>query len=75
MNLAVLFVLTGLVFVLAGCVSQPPAFPSPSAVASVCGNGAVETGEQCDGSACQMGYYCNAGCQCVSKPTPPAIPG
>jgi hypothetical protein len=45
---------------------------------SICGNGVVESGEQCDGTGCSSSQTCNNQCLCVnvgsSMPQPPAFP-
>ncbi len=59
-------VLVGLI-VFAGCIQNPPAN-------AVCGNGIVESGEQCDVNAgnCAAGTVCE-NCTCKNL-EPPALP-
>lgn len=58
--------LVAISLVLAGCATSPPA-QGASMVGPICGNGAVESGEECDGTAgsCPENYACGASCACV----------
>ncbi|MBI5872079.1 hypothetical protein HZB88_03250, partial [archaeon] len=40
----------------------------------VCGNNKVESGEECDNSACPSGKACSAECKCETIPPLPTIP-
>jgi hypothetical protein len=44
---------------------------------SLCGNGVVDSGEQCDGAACSNGYPCGDACECDldGVPGPGCTPG
>ncbi|MEM2137502.1 MAG: hypothetical protein QW568_00250 [Candidatus Anstonellaceae archaeon] len=51
--------------------TQPPTAPAPT----VCGNGKLESGEECDATSCGTGKRCNlATCKCVSAPVEPSAP-
>ncbi len=64
--LMILSVLT--IALVSGCVQTPPAG------GAVCGNGAVEAGEQCESDTdCDAGKICTD-CVCESIPSPPALP-
>jgi len=53
------------IVLISGCIQQ-----------SVCGNGIVEFGEQCDGNGCPTGKVCTEKCKCEIPeiPSPPALP-
>ena len=50
---------------ISGCIQEE--------TASVCGNGIVEPGEECDGTACPDDKVCTEECKCESL-APPALP-
>lgn len=64
--LAVLFIS---LIIISGCASQES---QPSAPA-VCGNNVVDSGEECDNSACTAMKTCSQECQCEDL-VPPPIP-
>ncbi len=59
-----LFIVLSIVFV-SGCIQQR--------AEPVCGNGIVESGEECDGDGCPAGKVCTENCKCETL-TPPALP-
>jgi len=68
--IVILIALAILAVSMAGCTqpSTPPTNTNP-----VCGNGTIESGEQCDGTGCANGQTCNNQCKCIeSIPGPPA---
>ena len=62
----------GAVVLISGC-TQPEQPETP-----VCGNGILESGEQCDGTGCPSVQVCTDQCVCESStptgPTPPPLP-
>ncbi len=56
--------IVGIVFI-SGCITQE--------AKSVCGNGIVESWEECDGTGCTSDKICTENCKCESLP-PPALP-
>ena len=69
----VLFILAISVIVLISGCTQSDQLETP-----VCGNGILESGEQCDVSGCSSGKVCTAQCVCESsiptESTPPPWP-
>jgi len=56
-----------------GCTQTPSGgdgAPPVGGSTAICGNGALEQGEQCDGTECSTGQYCNDNCQCVTNAKP-----
>lgn len=71
-GLAMALCLISVIFI-SGCTA--PATPTegaPTTGATVCGNGIIEAGEECDGVGCTSPEVCE-NCRCVF-PQPPALP-
>lgn len=66
-TILLLLIIVPIIFI-SGCVQE--------ATKSVCGNGIVEPGEECDGNGCPTGKVCTENCKCETPeiPSPPALP-
>lgn len=66
-NKIILIVILISIIIISGCTSQqPPTQP-------ICGNSIVESGEECDNSACPAMQACSDECKCEAL-APPQIP-
>lgn len=69
-KLILILAIIGVIFI-SGCVGHLSS--GQIQAKSTCGNGVVESLEECDGTTCAGAKICNEECKCVSL-SPPALP-